>query len=157
MDFEKAVEIVLRQEGGYIFDSNDPGGETNFGISKRQFPDLNIKDLTRDEATAIYKKEYWDGVKALLLPPRLRLCVFDCAVNQGVTRAIRILQGSIGVKQDGIIGPETFEAARLYGDREALSNMLQLRLNHYVSLPQWPRYGAGWMRRLLLVTIESLG
>jgi len=86
-DFERAMEFVFRWEGGYVFDPKDPGGETHWGISKRAYPMLDIKDLTREEAKDIYRSSYWEraGCGDLLWP--LNLVVFDTAVNMGVGRA----------------------------------------------------------------------
>ena len=50
MTFEEIIDNVLESEGGYVNDKDDPGGETNMGISKRAYPDLDIKNLTREEA-----------------------------------------------------------------------------------------------------------
>lgn len=155
MTFEAAVKCILSLEGGYSFDSNDPGGETNHGISKRAYPNLDIKNLTKPEATQIYYQDYWEPLKPSLVPPRLRLCLFDCAVNQGLDRAIKIFQGAVGVTQDGVIGPVTLAAARSHGELEALSSMLQLRLAHYIKLPHWGNYSKGWAKRLLLISVWS--
>ena len=156
MTFEKAVEHILAFEGGYVFDSHDPSGETNFGISKRAYPNLDIKNLTRAEAIGIYFTDYWQPLKPLLIPERLRLCVFDCAVNQGLDRAIRLLQGAVGVRQDGVLGPLTVNALKTYNETEALSNLLHLRLSHYGKLPHWGRFSKSWVRRLLTVAVESM-
>lgn len=59
-NFEKAVAFVLRHEGGYTNDNRDPGGETKFGISKRAYPSLDIKNLTEEQAKVIYRRDYWD-------------------------------------------------------------------------------------------------
>ena len=59
-DFEKAVEFVLRMEGGYVNDPKDPGGETNFGIAKKSYPGVDIKNLTEEQAEEIYKRDYWE-------------------------------------------------------------------------------------------------
>jgi len=58
--FQMAIDFVLPREGGYVNDPSDLGGETNFGISKRKYPTLNIKDLTMVDAIAIYRRDYWD-------------------------------------------------------------------------------------------------
>jgi len=86
-DFERAMEFVFRWEGGYVFDPADPGGETHWGISRRAYPMLDIKDLTKDDAKDIYRSRYWDraGCGELLWP--LNMVVFDTAVNMGVSRA----------------------------------------------------------------------
>lgn len=156
MTFEDAVEHVLALEGGYVFDSNDPGGETNWGISKRQYPGYDIKNLTRAEAVALYFSDYWQPLKPLLIPERLRLCLFDAAVNQGLDRTIKILQGAVGVKQDGVLGPITLAALKNKNDHETLSILFQLRLAHYTKLPHWERYGKGWAKRLLIVAVASV-
>ncbi len=59
-NFEKAMTFIFKWEGGYVNDGNDPGGETNFGISKRAYPNLDIKNLTKDEAKQIYYRDYWE-------------------------------------------------------------------------------------------------
>jgi len=90
-DFERAMEFVFRWEGGYVFDPKDPGGETNWGISKRQYPMLDIKDLTKDEARDIYRHKYWDKAGCGQLTWPLNMVVFDTAVNMGVKRALGFL------------------------------------------------------------------
>lgn len=155
MTFEKAVEHVLTFEGGYVFDSNDPGGETNWGISKRSYPHLDIKNLSKQDAIQIYFNDFWTPIKPLLIPDKIRLCLFDCAVNQGVDRAIKILQTAVGTKVDGILGPITLAALKNRNDIDTLIAISQLRLVHYTKLPHWDRYGKGWARRLLTIALES--
>ena len=55
--FEPAVEKTLRWEGGK---TTDTGGFTNFGISQKAYPGLDIEHLTRDGAKAIYRRDYWE-------------------------------------------------------------------------------------------------
>jgi len=90
-DFERAMEFVFRWEGGYVFDPNDPGGETNWGISKRSFPMLDVKSLTKEEAMDIYEKDYWEKAGCESLPWPLNMVVFDTAVNMGLGRAREFL------------------------------------------------------------------
>lgn len=87
IEFERALEFVLKWEGGYVNDPADPGGETKYGISKRSYPGLDIRGLTRDEAGDIYWTDYWlrAGCEGLEWP--LSLVVFDTSVNMGVRRA----------------------------------------------------------------------
>lgn len=79
--FEMAIDFVLPAEGGYINDPVDPGGETNFGISKRKYPNVNIKDLTVSDAVAIYRRDYWDrnGLDKYSLP--FSVVAFDSYVQ----------------------------------------------------------------------------
>lgn len=155
MTFEEAVKHILDLEGGYVFDSNDPGGETHHGISKRQYPTFDIKNLSQNEAVAIYFSDFWQPLKMLLIPEKLRLCLFDAAVNQGLDRAIKILQTAVGVKPDGILGPVTLAALNNKNPNEILHVIFQLRLAHYAKLPHWDRYGKGWAKRLLAVALAT--
>ena len=91
-NLETALVFSLKWEGGYSFDKDDPGGETNYGISKRAHPDLDIKNLTMPLVVEIYRKEYWEpaGCDNLDLP--LAVCVFDTSVNMGVRKALQFLK-----------------------------------------------------------------
>jgi len=90
-DFEKALKFVLKWEGGYSNDPNDPGGETKFGICKRSYPELNISKLTLEQAKEIYYKNYWLKSGCDELPYPFNIIVFDTAVNMGRRRAIEFL------------------------------------------------------------------
>lgn len=79
--FNKAFEIVVGLEGGYSNDPNDPGGETKYGISKRYNPDVDVKNLTLDQAKEIYLKRYWMPFGCDKRPFPLDICLFDGAVN----------------------------------------------------------------------------
>jgi len=156
MTFEECVDLVLRLEGGYSNDPQDRGLETRWGISKRAFPNVNIKDLTKEEAIDIYRIFYWNKIRADEMPPAVRLAVFDCAVNQGHIRAISFLQKSLGVANDGIVGPQTLAALSRTPPKLFLSNFLMRRFDAYAGNPQWPVYGRGWVKRLMEVSIRSL-
>jgi lysozyme family protein len=145
-EFNYAVNEVLRSEGGYSNDANDPGGETNFGISKRAYPGVDIANLTKEEAIAIYYRDYWLASKCDRLPPALASVVFDAAVNQGVERASRMLQAALGVTVDGIIGPQTIQRANMI-PKTAVVDFTTQRILHYAGLPTFGRYGKGWVSR----------
>ena len=165
MSFETAHAFVAKWEGGFVDDPHDRGGVTKWGISLRMLIgralDLNgdgvvnrrdIRDMTPEQAREIYKRDYWIASACPRLPPALALPMYDCAVNQGVRRASRILQASVGAKADGIIGPRTLAAV----DRKwrasptgLLSEYCARRARHYSSLSQIVRYGLRWFRRLV--------
>lgn len=92
VNFEEAVSFVLKWEGGYTNDPNDPGGETKYGICKRSYPTLDIKNLTLDKAKEIYYQNYWLKAGCDELSPPLDIIVFDTAVNCGVGRAKEFLE-----------------------------------------------------------------
>ena len=118
--FENAVGLVLQHEGGFVQHPSDPGGATKFGITHATLARArghpvsvdDVRSLTREEAIAIYRRLYWDAVRAEELPPGLDLAVFDLAVHSGPLRAVRMLQAVLGVEADGIVGPVTLAAAR---------------------------------------------
>ncbi len=154
MSFDRAVDIVLDIERGHVNDPHDPGGETKWGISKAAYPDLDIANLTRDDAKAIYRRDYWDACRCYLLPWPWSLYVFDAAVNQGVKTAIKVLQRTVGVTDDGIIGPKTM-AAVLRADEDLALRYMVARLMRYEALSGWDHYGAGWAYRLFKVVSEA--
>ena len=94
----------MGHEGRYSFNPKDPGGETNWGISKRSYPNLDIRNLTEDEAKAIYKKDFWDSMRIEKLPPLIQFDVFDTSVNAGRQKASQLLQRAVGVVEDGLLG-----------------------------------------------------
>jgi len=149
--FDTAVTAVLSYEGGYVDDPNDPGSETNWGISKRAYPNLDIKHLTRDQAIQIYRRDYWDALGCDRFPPLIAIALFDAAVNQGPSAAVRILQRALGVTGDGVIGPQTLAAARAADGQALLADFLADRAVQYAALSTFSRYGQGWMRRLFAV------
>lgn len=131
-DFNSAFEIVVGIEGGYVNDPADPGGETKYGISKRFHPDLDIKNLTLEEAKDIYHSEYWLPSGAADLQQPMDLFVFDTAVNQGVSVAKHIYSKYQDPMQ--YLGYRAY----IYGSGNA-SNFKQ--------------YGRGWMNRLFKLAL----
>lgn len=145
--FETSVAHVLDAEGGFVDDPRDPGGRTNFGISQRAHPDVNIKELTRDQAKAIYRSDYWDAVSAGELPAPVDHVVFDAAVNQGVRAAIKTLQSALGVTTDGIIGPNTLGAVADHDPDQLAERVLGYRAVRYARTNN-PAFLRGWFNRL---------
>lgn len=149
MPFDHEIEKVLDNEGGYTPGlAGDPGGETKFGISKRSYPHLNIAELTRDQAKAIYKTDFWDAVHGDDLPPMVAFLALDFAVNSGVQTSIRKLQAACGVADDGHWGPVTQAAVK-----SAHPVILALRLaaehvDYRRKLSNFRDFAAGWDARL---------
>ena len=92
MNFEYCFTRLLGNEGSYSNNPADPGGETNWGISKRGYPDLDIKALTVEQAKSIYMHDYWQPCRIELLPDDLQFDMFDAAVNSGRVQATKWLQ-----------------------------------------------------------------
>lgn len=153
--FERAVDLILKHEGGYVDHASDPGGRTNFGISQRAYPDLNIKELTRYEAIDIYRSDYWLCCQCDKMPGGIGLSVFDFAVNAGNARAIRTLQYVLGVAVDGVIGPKTLAAAQDADTVEVYAYADQ-RMIFYKGLTTFSTFGRGWTRRTEETLTEAL-
>jgi lysozyme family protein len=155
-NFDKYIDKVLKHEGGYSNDPTDRGGETKYGISKRAYPSLDIKSLTKDRAKEIYKRDYWDKNKCHLLPEGVDYVHFDTAINMGGGRASKLLQEAAGVKVDGIVGPMTIAAAQEINPER----YLLLRLNYYCQIVRkrnsQAKYIGGWSNRIMdiLKTLE---
>jgi len=104
--FEKALQFVLKWEGGYSNNPNDPGGLTIYGISKRSYPNevAKMNELWKQGkkqealniAKKIYRKNYWDKIKGDDLPFPLDFVAFDTAVNMGVGACQQLLSQANG-------------------------------------------------------------
>ena len=154
--FEEIIEEVLKHEGGYVNDPTDLGGETNFGITKRFYPDVDIKNLTKEGAKEIYYQDYWIKNRVPQLPEELKHINFDMCVNQGRGRAVKILQKAANAKGadlvvDGGLGPKTIGAL---SDVE-LDRVRAYRVKYYADLvtrkPELEKFYFGWFRRALEV------
>ena len=156
--FDEIIEGVLEDEGGYVNDPTDLGGETNYGITKRFYPDVDIKNLTKEGAKEIYKKDYWDKNKVDDLPDDLKHIYFDMCVNQGRGTAVKVLQRAINgkggkISVDGGFGPGTKGALAKY--KPSVERVRCYRLKHYYDLvnrkPEQEKFLFGWYRRTLEV------
>ena len=149
MNFDTAFDKLLKHEGGFSDHAADPGGKTRYGITEVVAREVGyrgeMRDLPIDLAKRIYKDRYWDACQADKLPPDVRYIVFDGAVNSGVSQSVKWLQRACGVLDDGVVGPQTIQAARAEGIK---SKMLAQRLRFMAGLSTWPNFGRGWARRI---------
>jgi len=162
-NFDEALRLVLAHEGGYVNDPHDRGGETNKGITKAVYdayrktrgrPIQSVKFITEDEVKAIYKFQYWDRVQGDLLPRGLDYAMFDYAVNSGVGRAAKHLQGVIGVPADGVIGALTLSAIK--SPVATINALCDRRVSFLRNLDTFWRFGKGWTRRVADVRKHAL-
>lgn len=152
MNFDEAFDALLGHEGTYSRHPDDPGGETMWGITRKvalqegYSGDMHV--LPREFAKDIYRRRYWDAVKADSLPDALRFSVFDAAVNSGVTQAVKWLQQAVDVGDDGILGPMTLQASQRANGLRTAVKVNALRLDFLTSLPIWGQFSRGWARRI---------
>ena len=123
--FPAAFKVVVREEGGYVNDPRDPGGETKYGISKRSYPQIDIAQLTLDQAQAIYLRDFWMPSGCESMPWERAICAFDCAVNQGE-------------HAEELLNAHSHDATELMTERAL----------RYVTDCNVSRYGHGWFHRL---------
>lgn len=157
--FSPACDFVIDAlEGGGVV-VLDSGGLTKWGISKKAHPDVDIENLTRDDAIEIYRRDYWDRLNLDRLPPSLALLVFDCGVNMGVEQAAVFLQNLVYAKADGIIGDKTVTAVRNFSSSELRARYGELRLRHYEELARTKPFFYpslyGWRLRCFRVADEA--
>lgn len=148
MKFEQAFDRLIGHEGGYTSGVGDPGGETNWGISKRSYPSVDIRRLTREDAMRLYKQDFWDRARADEYHGAIGFQLFDAAVNSGIGNAIRFLQRAAGVADDGYIGPVTVAAINAAPVTDILARFNAERLYFMTTLSTWDRFGKGWARRI---------
>lgn len=146
MDFDTVFDRVLGHEGGYVNHPRDPGGETNWGISKRSYPNVDIKNLTRNDAKNIYHRDFWTPL--VDAPFAVRFQAFDFAVNSGIQTSIRKLQSAIGVADDGHWGPISAAKLASMDLNDVLMRFAAQRARFWARLSTFPTFGAGWMNRL---------
>lgn len=163
--FAACLAEVLPHEGGYSDHPSDPGGATNLGITHatlaawrgKPVTKQDVRNLSKAEASAIYRARYWDAVQGDLLPPGLDLAVFDYAVNSGPGRAARSLQAVLGVTQDGAIGPATLAAVRRSpGAATIIMDLCDTRMLFLRSLPTFGTFGKGWTKRVTSIEEAAL-
>ena len=147
-DFEYCVAIVLQDEGGLVNNPHDPGGTTNFGISQRAYPSLNIAALTKEQAAQIYYDDYWTPNNCGDVPLQLGLYFFTVCVMSGGMTATKLLQQLVGVTVDGAYGPHTSNAVHSF-PAERHYEYLTLFIQHLMTLSDWAPFAKGWLNRVL--------
>lgn len=157
-NFQVAILVILRHEGGYVWDKNDAGGETKYGISKRVYPNLDIKNLTVEQATEIYYRDWWMHFSYnQFTDSSLATKVFDTAVNLGAQRANKILQrclnanGFPNIVDDGGLGPVSLTAINSCDASTILTAFRGAQANYYRAVvaknPNDQKFLNGWLAR----------
>lgn len=163
--FDKALERILKHEGGYVNHPRDPGGATNLGITQRtldaargQMMDAalpaNVRDLTRKQAGDIYWRFYWLPATHIAgdnTSFALQFQLFDAYVNHSPSTVVKLLQRAVRTKDDGVMGPQTRAARNLFaqtnGDVALAAAFLGERFRHWANQPTFDAFGKGWTRR----------
>jgi len=155
-NFAKALELVLKHEGGWSDHPSDPGGATMKGITIATFrrhvnakaTKDDLRNITAAEVAKVYRHQYWAAIKGDDLPDGIDYAVFDFAVNSGPGRAAKYLQTALGVTSDGKIGPATIASAKAAFKAGTITRLCDRRMEFLRGLKTWPDFGKGWSRRV---------
>ena len=162
--YDEAVRRLLAHEGGYTNHRADPGGPTNFGITIHDYrryvkpgaTAADVKAMKVAEAKRIYRAKYWDAQRCDELPAGVDYAVFDYGVNSGIGRSKKVLQRVVGVKVDGVLGPETMCAVKASDPKAVTVAICDERLRFLKRLRTWAVFGRGWGRRVAEVKAVAL-
>jgi lysozyme family protein len=162
-NWQKSFELMLKSEGGFVNHPSDPGGMTNLGVTKatwenwvgRESDEAEMRGLTPEKVEPLYKKKYWDAVRADDLPVGLDYLMFDFGVNAGPGRAIKVMQSAVGVTPDGGFGPMTFAAVQAIDPVELIEKFSQAKEDFYRSLGTFATFGKGWLNRVADVKVKA--
>lgn len=156
--YEKAFANLIKEEGGYVNDPIDKGGETKFGISKRSYPHLDIKNLTKEEAKVIYKRDFYLPLQCdKFASDEVAIEVLEQGVNMGkrtVGCFVQITAQAMGqnILYDCDIGPQTIKAINKLDGKQVLSALKALAISRYRRIvednPLQIRFLKGWIRRV---------
>ena len=155
-NFDLSLKSVLKHEGGFVNHPADPGGMTNLGVTKRAWEEYvghavdekAMRALTPETVAPFYRSRYWDAVRGDQLPSGVDYAVFDCAVNSGPGRAIRLVQRACKINDDGIPGAITLASIDNIDPGVLLTRLMTLRLEFLQRLPHFTTFGKGWVRRV---------
>ena len=153
--FQAFTDEVIRIEGGYVNDPDDPGGETNYGITKRLAVAHGYKGsmihMTQDQAKEIYRQSFWNNSLASNIMNDSAFNIYLLSIHSGNKQAIVILQRAVGVTADGLIGPATLNAVSQASQSLLIEALCYRTLDFYVIISPKTRYKyiQGWRNRLL--------
>ncbi|OIO57354.1 MAG: N-acetylmuramidase [Alphaproteobacteria bacterium CG_4_10_14_0_2_um_filter_63_37] len=172
-EFAQALAATLGNEGGYVDDPHDAGGETCRGISRKNFPTwggwglidqaksapgfpggLDGNALLQEQIAAFYKGEFWDRVRGdAIADQQVAASIFDFAVNAGVGTSARLAQKAAGAAVDGAIGPNSVAAINGTDPRTFLALFALNKIDRYIQIsensPNNRTFFFGWIKRAM--------
>ena len=156
-NFDIAVAKTLLKEGGgkITNDPTDNGGLTKYGITKRSYPNLDISNLTEQQAKDIYYKDFWvpifgDEINLQTMAES----IFDFAVNANVKTSVICAQASLhGPFCDGKMGAQTLASLNSTVSWIFFRSFALEKVKHYAAIcddhPDQIKWLHGWINRSL--------
>ena len=176
MNFPQSVQQVIKAEGGFVNHPADKGGMTIFGVSRKHHPSLWIwkqidcwvkeglpakaitvkaqdNELFMACIEVVYSTLYWEPMKLDQFPNITRYPFFNCAVNIGVPRTIKMIQKLSGALVDGVLGGQTIKAVKDFRDHEELVDLFYQQWQEYydriiANNPSQKVFEKGWAARI---------
>lgn len=147
--YQRALnEYAIPNEGEYVNNKNDAGGETKYGISKRYHPNEDIKNLTRERANAILYDEIWNWNGINKLPPEIVGFVFDHGIRTSPQNAVKTVHKVLGIPKDAnIIGNLTLNKLKDMKMNSFLSQYKNEVLKQDKIRQDYKEFGNGWDNR----------
>jgi lysozyme family protein len=158
--FEYAFGELMKLEGGFVEHDADPGKATNWGISQRSHPTVDIVNLTKEGAMDIYKKDYWPWYMDSVTDWTVAAEIFEILVNIPPEKAVKIVQRAMnylgaGIEEDGQFGAITLRSLNHYSRRWRVSLLKAIngvQFMHYLGLVEggdrFDPFARGWLRRI---------
>lgn len=159
--FEIAHPFIKKWEGGFVHHPNDPGGATNFGITRATLSAWrgtkasidDVKTMSINEAKKIYFTHYWLPLHADEMPISIALMTYNAAVNSGPSRGVKLLQKALNnlghnIAIDGKVGQQTLAALNTVDERALVAAFAKTHENFYRRLKHFSTFGNGWINRL---------
>ncbi len=158
-DFDKALLYCLQNEGGFADKADDKGGPTNKGITKailtryrgKEATTDDVKTLGDNEIAAIYRAFFWGPLNISSLSQPIATAIFDTAVNQGQSAAIKLAQEALGIRADGIMGGNTVSALAYAEPKEFIFDYIGRIQDKYVKICMYAAnqmvFLEGWLKR----------
>lgn len=156
-NYPTCLAILLKDEGGYVNSSHDPGGATDEGVTQavynawrrsKNLPVRSVRAIEPDEVATIYAAQYWAPVRGDELFAGLDLVMFNIAVMDGPVEAIKLFQEALGVPVDGQFGIQTLGALADMDDRaDLIGKVCGDEMSFLRMLKNWVYFGVGWGNR----------
>ncbi len=150
--FSPLFDRLMEHEGGYVNNPNDPGGETNWGVTKQVAREYGyqgeMRQLPKSTANQIAEKLYWKAIQGGQMDKSVAWQVVDAAYNHGNRNAVRMLQRAVGVSDDGVLGDITLSAVNGMDKNDVILRFNAERLEFYTKLKTFSTFGRGWANRV---------